>query len=264
LSVVQPDDQVVAGLLSIDDAAALHDLTGCRVTNVLFAPMLPTVEGDSSILGPLQRTSRLNRVAGALGVAAATGMCTTSGRLLRSSRGLPRTSARRFVQLMSRTPTLLAFSPVLVPPAPDWPRHVVQTGAWLDQETHAGWQPPEDLAAFLASGPPPVFISFGSVPGTEPDVDVIARAAAGRMASRPRIDRPGAVLAVPGGAGVGRRTISVAAAANGRSHPPRRSWDHDRGATCRGAQRCGVDGRRPAILRSPGPCARRRSTTGTS
>ncbi|HKN95967.1 MAG TPA: glycosyltransferase [Pseudonocardiaceae bacterium] len=179
LAAVEPGDQVVAGLLSFDDAAALREIIGCRVVNVLFAPMLPTVAGGSSVLGPRHRTaSRINRVAGTVGVAAAAGMCTSTGRVLRATRGLPRTSASRFVRLVCGTPTLLAFSPVLVPPAPDWPEHVYQTGAWLDPEPESTWQPPEDLAAFLAGGPPPVFISFGSVPGTDPDVELIARAAA--------------------------------------------------------------------------------------
>ena len=179
LAAVQPGDQVVAGLLSIDDAAALREIVGCRVTNVLFAPMLPTAAGGSNVLAPRHRaTSRINRMAGTVGVAAAAGMCTSTGKVLRADRGLPRTSASRFVRLVCDTPTLLAFSPVLVPPAPDWPDHVCQTGAWLDPEPEPTWQPPEDLAKFLADGPPPVFVSFGSVPGTDPDVDLIARGAA--------------------------------------------------------------------------------------
>lgn len=179
LAAVQPGDLVVAGLLSFDDGAALREITGCRVVNVLFAPMLPTMVGGSSVLGPRHRTaaSHINRVAGTVGVAAAAGMCTSTGRVLRASRGLPRTSAGQFVRLVRGTPSLLAFSPVLVPPAPDWPEHVCQTGAWLDPEPEPTWQPPAELAAFLAGGPPPVFISFGSVPGTDPDVDLIARAA---------------------------------------------------------------------------------------
>jgi len=178
LAAVEPGDLVVAGLLSFDDGAALREITGCRVVNVLFAPMLPTVAGGSSVLGPRHRTaSRINRAAGTAGLAAAAGMCTSTGRALRASRGLPRTSAGQFVRLVRGTPTLLAFSPVLVPPAPDWPEHACQTGAWLDPEPESGWQPPEELAAFLAGGPPPVFISFGSVPGTDPDAGLIARAA---------------------------------------------------------------------------------------
>jgi UDP:flavonoid glycosyltransferase YjiC (YdhE family) len=179
LAAVEPGDHVVAGLLSFDDGAALREIIGCHVVNVLFAPMLPTVVGGSSVLGPRHSTdSQINRVAGTVGVAAAAGMCTSTGRVLRASHGLPRTSAGRFVRLVCDTPTLLAFSPVLVPPAPDWPEHVCQTGAWLDPEPELTWQPQKELAAFLAGGPPPVFISFGSVPGTDPDVDLITRAAA--------------------------------------------------------------------------------------
>lgn len=103
-------------------------------------------------------------------------MCSTTGRALRAARGLPRTSASRFVRLVRDTPTLVAVSPVLVPPAPDWPAHVRQTGSWLEPEST--WQPPDELRAFLSGGPPPVFVSFSSVPGADPqaDVDLIARA----------------------------------------------------------------------------------------
>lgn len=30
------------------------------------------------------------------------------------------------------------------------------------------YEPPSDLAAFLAAGPPPIYIGFGSVPVTDP------------------------------------------------------------------------------------------------
>ena len=59
VAAVQPGDLMVAGLLSIDDGAALREITGCRVVNVLFAPMLPTVAGGSSVLGPRHRTAAL-------------------------------------------------------------------------------------------------------------------------------------------------------------------------------------------------------------
>jgi sterol 3beta-glucosyltransferase len=35
-------------------------------------------------------------------------------------------------------------------------------GYWFS-EPDANWQPPQDLAAFLAAGPPPVYIGFGSM-----------------------------------------------------------------------------------------------------
>lgn len=178
LAAVRPGDLVVAGVLTCDDAAALREITGCRVVNAMFAPLVPTISGRSGVVGPLHHsTSRVNRLAGTLGLAAAAGMCTTSGRVLRAGHSLPRTSASGFVRLIRDTPTLMAMSPVLVPPAPDWPDHVWQTGAWLAPEPE--WQPPDALSAFLSAGPPPVFVTFGSAPGPDQraEIDLVARAA---------------------------------------------------------------------------------------
>jgi sterol 3beta-glucosyltransferase len=61
----------------------------------------------------------------------------------------------------SRTPTLYGFSPTVLPKPPDWEAHVHVTGYWF-LPPHA-WQPPEALRRFLAAGPAPVYIGFGSI-----------------------------------------------------------------------------------------------------
>lgn len=93
---------------------------------------------------------------------------------------------------------LYGFSPQVVPRPPDWPAAHVITGYWFGEEP-VSWTPPADLARFLASGPPPVYIGFGS-PGTRQPVeavDLIARALS-RVGGR-------AVLAVPAGFPSGAR-----------------------------------------------------------
>jgi sterol 3beta-glucosyltransferase len=65
-------------------------------------------------------------------------------------------------------PTLLSFSPHVVAPPPDWPQSVRVTGYWFLDEGQ-GWQPPPSLLDFLAAGPPPVFVGFGSMAGRHPD-----------------------------------------------------------------------------------------------
>ncbi len=54
------------------------------------------------------------------------------------------------------------YSPHVVPPPPDWgDRHHV-TGYWfLDPDPE--WKPPPGLVDFLAAGPPPVCVGFGSM-----------------------------------------------------------------------------------------------------
>jgi sterol 3beta-glucosyltransferase len=64
-------------------------------------------------------------------------------------------------------PLLYGFSPHVVPRPADWPPNHHVTGYWfLDPDD--GWQPPADLAAFLAAGPPPVYIGFGSMANRDP------------------------------------------------------------------------------------------------
>lgn len=57
---------------------------------------------------------------------------------------------------------LNGFSPHVVPRPPDWEPHVYVTGYWF-LDAHADWQPPAKLEDFLQSGPPPVYVGFGSM-----------------------------------------------------------------------------------------------------
>jgi UDP:flavonoid glycosyltransferase YjiC (YdhE family) len=68
----------------------------------------------------------------------------------------------------SRQPCFYGFSPAILPRAPEWGEHIHITGYWF-LPASAGWQPPPGLADFLASGPPPVFIGFGSMTGRNPE-----------------------------------------------------------------------------------------------
>ncbi len=64
-------------------------------------------------------------------------------------------------------PLLYAFSPLVVPPPPDWGHWIHVTGYWhLDQAST--WQPPQDLVDFIQAGPPPVYIGFGSMKERRP------------------------------------------------------------------------------------------------
>jgi UDP:flavonoid glycosyltransferase YjiC (YdhE family) len=74
----------------------------------------------------------------------------------------------RRMRRVERLPTLFAYSPLVVPPPADWPPWNHVTGYWL-LPPPAGWQPPPTLARFLADGPPPVYIGFGSMSGERPE-----------------------------------------------------------------------------------------------
>jgi sterol 3beta-glucosyltransferase len=54
------------------------------------------------------------------------------------------------------------FSSAVVPRPADWPDNVEVVGYWWPARP-PGWQPGQDLVEFLAAGPAPVFVGFGSM-----------------------------------------------------------------------------------------------------
>jgi sterol 3beta-glucosyltransferase len=63
--------------------------------------------------------------------------------------------------------TLYCYSPSLVPTPTDWPPDTVATGYWLREQSDTGPVDPA-LEAFVASGPPPIYVGFGSSVGPDP------------------------------------------------------------------------------------------------
>jgi len=64
---------------------------------------------------------------------------------------------------------LMAYSRHVVPRPADWPSQIEVTGYWF-LDHRSAWQPPADLLAFLAAGPPPIYIGFGSMTLVDPAV----------------------------------------------------------------------------------------------
>ncbi|HQZ21448.1 MAG TPA: glycosyltransferase [Thermoflexales bacterium] len=68
---------------------------------------------------------------------------------------------------LKNMPTLYGISPAVLPRPADWGADVHLTGYWF-ADAPDGWAPPESLTAFLQSGPPPVYIGFGSMSNRNP------------------------------------------------------------------------------------------------
>lgn len=85
---------------------------------------------------------------------------------LRRELGLPALPALG-VRPADEPTTLHAFSPLVVERPADWPAHHHVTGYLVPREP-APWQPPEALLAFLAAGPPPIYLGFGSMTHADP------------------------------------------------------------------------------------------------
>jgi sterol 3beta-glucosyltransferase len=80
-----------------------------------------------------------------------------------AARGLPPVRHVMPDLLFSERLNLHAFSPVLVPPAPDWgPLHRA-VGQLALEAGHERWRPSAELEAFLGEGEAPVLLSLGSM-----------------------------------------------------------------------------------------------------
>ena len=59
---------------------------------------------------------------------------------------------------------LVSVSPTVFPRPSDWLPNMQVTGFTAVEDHLFGWSPPEGLRDFLANGPPPVYVGFGSYP----------------------------------------------------------------------------------------------------
>jgi sterol 3beta-glucosyltransferase len=66
------------------------------------------------------------------------------------------------------TPWLYGYSPLVLPKPPDWDESHHITGYWF-LEPQPNWQPAAELVHFLESGPPPVYVGFGSMSDKDPE-----------------------------------------------------------------------------------------------
>jgi UDP:flavonoid glycosyltransferase YjiC (YdhE family) len=107
-------------------------------------------------------------------------------RRLRAELGLPPSSPAALRQRLeeARWPIAYGYSPTVVPRPADWRRGLEVTGYWFPPHP-VGWQPPAGLVDFLAAGPPPVLVSFGSMAaGHGERVSAVARDALRRAGVR--------------------------------------------------------------------------------
>lgn len=170
-SQVRPGDLVVSGLLALDLASALRADRGCDVVHVTFSATVPTAYGEGYIVPPLPgRVSGLNRHFSARHAwPGSVRLSYYPGQALRRRLGLPTCTILAAAKQAAEHPVLIAASPVLVPPMPDWPTNVRSCGAWVIDEPVPG---PADLDDFIAAGPAPAYVGFGSMLSPDPRADL--------------------------------------------------------------------------------------------
>jgi UDP:flavonoid glycosyltransferase YjiC (YdhE family) len=156
-------DLWLSGLLTVHAADALASVGGGRHVVAEFAPMRPTRLGASGLSPVLPgRSSWLNHAAGRSLLELVGSVFSPPGDEVRAELGLDRTGRRGVLDAIGRTPGLLAASPVVVPPAPDWRGNPEVTGYWhLDDEV--GGDADLELAAHVDGGSRPAYVGFGSM-----------------------------------------------------------------------------------------------------
>ncbi|MBK7217547.1 MAG: hypothetical protein IPH95_10950 [Candidatus Promineofilum sp.] len=166
---------------------------------------------------------------------------------------------------LRKLPVVHGYSPTLLPKPRDWSEALFVPGFWfLDDDTYS---PPAELVDFLAAGPPPVYVGFGSMTGNDPErLTRIALEAVARSGQR-------AVL-LSGWAGLAAgdlppNVLKLDSAPHGwlssrawRPSPTTAAWARRTGAARRPAASGRALLRRPAILGRPGAWAGRLAAAG--
>lgn len=202
---VRPGDVVLSGVLTRGVAAALASARNCRVGTIVYTGQPVTLQRESFCFRQFFTGWRPYDLRGArLTWQLATALSATLTRRARTTLGLPALGFAQLAADADRHPVIVAADPLLVPPAPDWPEGVHQTGYLAPPPSE--FSPAPDLAAFIQRRP--VYVGFGSLTQFTSSSDTGILAAASRRAGRPVITltrddmRPGeiapGVLAIRG------------------------------------------------------------------
>ncbi|MBD3274867.1 MAG: hypothetical protein GF372_06120 [Candidatus Marinimicrobia bacterium] len=183
VDVLPKFDAIISGLTTFAQAAVVAQTRDIPLFHLLFQPMYPTRSGAVSP-SPVRKTaySKLNLFTYPMMLR---GLWYAYGSAMRETcdlLGVEEMTYKDFSNAWLNTPTVIAASPEVIPPPPDYPSHVHVTGfLFLDQGV--GWTPPQDLSDFLESGEPPVYVGFGSMTGhASEDAALLIDALDGRRA----------------------------------------------------------------------------------
>lgn len=142
----------------------LCEARGIPSIGIRLQPLSATSAFMPSVLGAQSFGPAGNRLAGRAGSALIDHVYHDVISAIRSELGLPfRTpQALRAQRCIEQWPILHGYSPAVLSRPPDWRQRLDVVGYWWPAPS-AHWQPPAELLEFLAAGPAPVGITFGSL-----------------------------------------------------------------------------------------------------
>ncbi|MES5817450.1 glycosyltransferase [Streptomyces sp. RG80] len=146
----------------------VSEATGIPALGAHLVPAAPTGDFPPVVTGARSLGRLGNRTAGRFALRMADRLYTPAVTRLRHDLGLPPVTphAMRRRQERADRPVLHGFSATLVPRPSDWRPGLEVTGTWwpyVDESRRL----PAELEDFLAAGPRPVFVGFGSMAGGE-------------------------------------------------------------------------------------------------
>ena len=171
LAAAQQDTDVLL-LQGISAIGGYHIAEGLGLPSMGLGlqPIYPTREFPPSTVTARSLGPFGNRAAGQALVALGAPVLAGPVKEVRAELGLPRLGTWQAVfgqQAAARWPAFHGFSPSVVPRPADWREGLEVTGYWWPPRP-PDWRPPGDLEHFLADGPPPVFVGFGSMASADP------------------------------------------------------------------------------------------------
>jgi sterol 3beta-glucosyltransferase len=163
-------DVLVAGFAGAFLGEGIARRLGVPLVQAYNVPLTPTAAFPGALtpwldFGP--RSRRFGHALARMALWTTARMSANDARMqVLSAPSAPLTVPRRFAGLVEG-PVLYGFSPTFLPRGPEWGDDVEVTGFWFTDDP-PGFTPPPALEEFLAAGPAPVCIGFGSMSQTDP------------------------------------------------------------------------------------------------
>jgi UDP:flavonoid glycosyltransferase YjiC (YdhE family) len=169
LAAVDPKaDLLLLSSIAAPIGSVIARYHGIASMGVFLQPDVPTAEFSHCTLAP-RHEGRGNIVRARAANALMDTVYRTANRELHARLGLTHRSGHRLRgdRERSRWPIWHGYSPWVVPHPADWRPGLHEAGYWWPHEC-PNWQPPALVADFLAAGPAPVLIGFGSMMPGDP------------------------------------------------------------------------------------------------
>ena len=172
LAACQGSDLILAGLGGLFVGLALSEKLGIPFIQAYYFPLTPTREFPNALapLPPGHLPAGVNRLSHRIVQQMMWQNYRAADNLARRQvlKMAPAPFWGAFASLQQqKLPILYGYSPQVIPSPKDWSDFIHVTGYWF-LESPSGWEPPIDLVNFLQSGPPPVYIGFGSMVNSQP------------------------------------------------------------------------------------------------